>query len=60
MKPCDERENILERLDAFIEFAEKTHRFHDADFYKHCKKEIINLTDRVEFLEDELHSWTDD
>jgi hypothetical protein len=52
MNPCDERADIVERLDAYIEFAEKTHRFHDADFYECCRKEIIKLREKIDHLEE--------
>lgn len=51
-KPCEycggEGECIHKRLDAFIEYAEATRKFHDADFYKHCKKHILNLEQGVD------------
>lgn len=53
-KPCDERECIYERLDAFIEFAEKTNKFHDADFYKHLKKELQSKDEIIMCLETDI------
>lgn len=44
------RENVIERLDAFIEYAEKTRKFHDADFYRHVKEELLSKDRIIEEL----------
>lgn len=60
MEDFKDRVDIRKRLDDFIEFAEKTHRFHDADFYRHCKTYIKSLEKERKLLYEYCNQYMKD